>query len=79
MKPSSRASGFSSARRRFIRSVAARTASGVSRSSVTPPTSDFCTTSGDRILTATGKPISLAIATASSGVAAARVGTVGMP
>ena len=37
---------------------AASTAAALSRSRTTPPTSDLCVTSGERILSATGKPIS---------------------
>ena len=51
-----------------------RTASAVSRSSATPPTSDLCVMSGERILSATGKPRASRAATAASMSAATRVG-----
>ena len=57
--------------------AAASTAAGISRSRTTPPTSDLRTTSDERILSATGKPMARATADASPAVAAMRVSTTG--
>ncbi len=79
VKPETRASGLSSDTRARISSAASRTASGVARSRRTPPTSDLCVMSGDRILSATGPPSASAARAASSGVAAPRLSMTGMP
>ena len=82
VKPSMRASGFSSLTRFSICS-AARTASCAERNPRrTPPTSDLCEMSLERILTAKAgaccnRPA--AMASTSCGEAATRVATVGMP
>ena len=56
---------------------AARTPASSGTLSTTPPTSVLWVTSGELILTATGKPMSRAAATASSSVAAAANGVTG--
>ena len=79
MKPSSFASGRSARSRSAMRSAASRTLAASARSSATPPTSDLCVTSGERILSAAGKPSSAAMRAASSGSRAMRVATIGIP
>ena len=49
--------GHHRARPARISATASRTASSPARSSRTPPTSDLCTMSGDRILRTTGTPL----------------------
>ncbi len=59
--------------------AAASTASALSRSSTTPPTSLLWVMSGESTFSATGKPISAAQAAASAALTAVRVLTTGMP
>ena len=77
--PSSRAPGASRSSRAAIPSAASTAATSLSTSRTTPPTSDLCETSGESSFTTAGKPSSRAIAPASAGVWAMRVGTVWTP
>ncbi len=78
VKPVLRAAGAAARTSVSMVSAAVRTASGVARSSRTPPTSDLWEMSGDRIFRATGPAIASASRAASSGVAATSVARVGM-
>ena len=79
LKPSSRACGWLLPMRASMALAAARTSSASCRLSTTPPTSDLCEMSSDRILMTTGKPMRAASAAAASGSAGVvRVVTTGM-
>jgi len=79
--PAMRASGRAARADAMISAAAVRTDDSDARPSLTPPTSDLWTMSGDSILTTTGVPAvrnRLANAPASSASRARSVGTVGM-
>ena len=79
--PVMRASGLAARARSRISAVASRTARSLVRLSRTPPTSDLCTMSGDRILTTTVAPSAMsgaATAAASSASRASKAGAIGI-
>ena len=79
--PVMRASGLLLRARARISATASRTARSLVRLSRTPPTSDLCTMSGDRIFATTVDPSAssgAATAAASSGSRASSAGAIGM-
>ena len=79
VKPSSRALGNFLRTRASTSSTAVRTSSSLCRFSTTPPTSDLCEMSSDRIFSTTGKPMRAASAAAASASAGTvLVATTGM-
>ena len=80
--PSMRASGRAWRARSKMPAAASRTEAALARFRRTPPTSDLCTMSCDRIFNATGWPSASsgsAAATAASGSVAHTADTTGMP
>ena len=79
VKPSTRALGWLLPTRTSMACAAARTSPSSFRFSTTPPTSDLCEMSSERILSTTGKPMRAASAAAASASAGTvRVATTGM-
>ena len=81
MTPSICASGRARVARAMISAAALRTPSLVATPSTTPPTSDLCVISRDRIFTATARFCARklsAFAAAASGLSAESVGTIGI-
>ena len=79
MNPLTRAAGCFAFMRSIMATAAASTAVGDARPRTTPPTSDLCVISGDRIFSTTGAFMRSARWRASVGVAAMTSLTAGTP
>ena len=79
VNPSTRTSGTAAYTRSSMRPAAASTSEYPARLSTTPPKSDLCSTSGDRIFSTTNPPRVTASRPASPGLRATRGVITGMP